>query len=411
MRSISALQIAKYRKRALTVVANSVNSLLLPVFNIVVSFLVIRFASVELWGEFVNLLIIAQFGAHIVSWGNKEYLLRRFSFNPARIAAAWQTSFITRLALFALLSLVLLLAGFSRQRTLLMILWSFSLVFYQSYEVVILYNRAFVFAALVELSALALPLAAITILGPRLAVDHLLWLFGLTTLAKALVFLVRFRRQTVSGLRTVRLDRFQPGYFRLAFPFFLLGFSGLLQSRIDLYAVNYFLSERDVGQYQVFINFMIYLQALAAFTLLPFVKSIYRLSYRAILKISMRLFGLGIVIVVPALAVAHLALTRFYHFQLPFHFLVFGGLFALPVYFYSPVIYGLFKANQESVVIKVSFLGAGINFLLNVILLPQVGLVGAIIASAAVQWLTFFIYLGQSRALRAEDALMMPGLP
>lgn len=399
---ISALKLARYQKRALTVVSNSINSLLLPVFNIAVSYLVIRQASVDLWGEFVNLMVIVYFGAHIVYWGNKEYLLREFSFNPAQIAAAWQTSLLSRAGLLVLFAAGMALLGAPAGRAGLLILWGLSLVLFQAYEVLILYRKDFPFSILVELAGLAGIALAILWQGAGIGLDGLILLFALTNLLKAGLLLWRYRRETLPGLGRDG-GRFQPRYFGLAFPFFLLGFSGMLQSRIDLYSVTYFLSSREVGQYQVFINLMIYLQAISAFILVPFVKSIYRLSYRSIFKISVRLFALGSLLLVPALALAHLVLNRLYHFDLSPYFLVFGGLFVLPVYFYSPIIYALFKAHLESAVIKISFLGAGVNLALNVILVPRVGMLGAVAASAAVQWLTFLAYLWQSRAMRQPD--------
>ncbi|MEZ4768402.1 MAG: hypothetical protein R2844_08245 [Caldilineales bacterium] len=42
-------------------------------------------------------MIYVQLAAHIVGWGNKEYLLRAFSFSPAHISREWQTSLATRL--------------------------------------------------------------------------------------------------------------------------------------------------------------------------------------------------------------------------------------------------------------------------------------------------------------------------
>src|SRR5690242_878226 len=98
---------SKIRKRALIVAANSANSLLLPLLSPLFSLLVIRLASVSLWGDFVKVLIVAQLAAHVAGWGNKDYLLREFSRGPARVAAAWQSSLFTRLGVFVLAALAL----------------------------------------------------------------------------------------------------------------------------------------------------------------------------------------------------------------------------------------------------------------------------------------------------------------
>jgi O-antigen/teichoic acid export membrane protein len=396
---LSPVKLVKFRKRAGTVIANSVNSLLLPVFNIAISYLVIRFASVDLWGEFVQWLIIVQLGAHIVSWGNKEYLLRAFSFNPSQIAQAWQTSLISRSGLFVLLCGMLVFVGTSLPQRLLLTFWSLGLVLFQSYDVLIVYKKDFLFAALVE--SLTLTALALTIigLGTEITLEWLIFLFGLVYLFKAGIYLLRYHPLTTPQvISPVSLaHRFEFKYFKLAFPFFLLGFSGMLQSRIDLYAVNIFLSKSEVGQYQVFINLMIYLQSVSAFILIPFVKSIYRLGYRSIQKMSVRLFGLGLLMLAPALWLIHLMLTYIYQFSLSPHFLLAGGLFVLPIYFYLPIIYALYKTDRETVVLKINIIGTALNFGLNLLLLPRVGMIGAVIASAISQWAMLVAYLMQNK--------------
>src|SRR5215510_5160164 len=168
---------------------------------------------------------------------------------------------------------------------------------------------------------------------------------------------------------------------------FLLGFSGILQSRMDLYCVNYFLPKGKVGQYQVFANVMTYWQSLAAFILIPFVKNMYRLPEGSILKIETRLFVFGIVMLVPALALTHVILSGLYHFTISFSILLFGGLLVLPVYLYVPIIYVLYRASLQSAVLTISLLGAVVSLSLNLALLPRVGMIGAVLASTAAQWL------------------------
>jgi len=411
-RQSSPPKLAKFRKRAGAVIANSVNSLLLPVFNIVISYLVIRFASIDLWGEFVYWLIIVPLGVHVVSWGNKEYLLRAFSFNPAQIAKTWQTSLISRSGLFVLLCVALVFTGASSGQSLLLILWSLGLVLFQSYEVFVVYKKDFLFAALVEAITLTLLVVGIINLGADITSNWLIFLFGLAYLLKAGLYLLRYHRLTLPPEINLAwlTDRFEFKYFSLAFPFFLLGFSGMLQSRIDLYAVNIFLPKSQVGQYQVFINLMIYLQSVSAFILIPFVKSIYRLGYTSIQRISVRLFGLGLLMLLPALVLVQLMLAYIYQFTLSPYFLVAGGLFVLPIYFYLPIIYALYKADQQLTVLKINIIGAGLNFGLNLLLLPSIGMIGAVIASAISQWVMLAAYLMQHKGLRDGYAVIVPEL-
>lgn len=404
---VSLAKGGRWQRRAFTILTNSINSLLLPVFNVIVSFLVIRLASVGLWGEFVNVLIIVQLAVHIIGWGNKEYLLRAFSRNPAQIAPAWQSSLITRLALFLAFIVVAGFVGLSARRLLLVILWCLGLVIYQAHDVLILYRKDFLFSIVVELAGIALLASTVAWQGHKLSLDGLLFFFTVASWLKAGAFLLRFRRQTMGHL----VARFDSSYFGLAFPFFLLGFSGMLQSRTDLYAVNYFLPRSEVGQYQVFINFMLYLQSIAAFILMPFVKTIYRLRYSTILKLSARLFALGAVLMPPALVAVYLVLTYLYHLHFSPAFMLLGGLLVLPAFFYLPIIYALYKADRQSLVLAVNGLGIAVNLALNLLLLPRLGMMGGVTAAAAAQWSMLGVYLIQSRALRDDHPFAVPKLP
>jgi O-antigen/teichoic acid export membrane protein len=399
----SARSITKARRRLLLVIANSLNSLLLPLFNVLISLWVVRLTSVELWGAFVELLIVAQLGAHVLAWGNKEYLLRAFSFDPAGAVRAWQSSVLTRLALFPAFALIVMLLNWSPAQTLLLVLWTLGLALCQSFEVLIVYRRAFVVSIWIEVGTIALLLAAITVLADRLTVDALLLVFACVTLGKAAALALAFRRESFaaedSGLRWGRLDL---SYFGAALPFFLLGFSGMLQSRVDLYSVSLFLPAREVGQYQVFINFLIYLQAIANFVLTPFVKSLYRLDYGAIRQTSVRLLGLGLLVVPLGLFGVDWVLSSVYAIDVPPLFLLLGGLYVLPTYFYLPAIYSLYKADRQNIVLWVNISGAALNLLLNLFLIPRMGASGALLATTLVQWFVLACYV--NRQVKDRDS-------
>jgi len=374
-------------------------------FGPLVSLLVIRLASAELWGQFVNVMLIVQLGVHIVAWGNKEYLLRAFSLKPSQLSREWQISLFTRSILLVGLCLLIGIL-FPPAQVPAIILWALGLVLTQTHEVLILYRKDFIFAALVEAVGLVVLVTCVLWLGQNLSLNHLLLLFAATTLVKGLSFLIRFRKDTLprTGSGVNLGGSFEIHYFTWAFTFFLLGFSGMLNSRIDLYTVNYFLPKSEVGHYQVFSNFMIYVQSISAFILMPFAKNVYRLQYNTISKISVRLFLFGLAILLPSLVAIHLILTYLYQFSLPTIFFIAGGLSILPIYFYLPIIYALYKRDLQTTVLKINIFGIGGSLILNIILLPRLGMVGAVITIAVMKWLALGIYLACGRTIRTRDA-------
>ncbi len=397
----------KYRRRAALVVANSFHSLLVPVFGIVISLLVVRLNSVELWGAFVDVMIWVQLAAMVVGWGNKEFLLRAFSRQPAQMAARWQSNLVTRSALLLAAGLGLALLGWPGARWPLALVWLLALVIAQAHDAAIVYRRRFVPAAGVELAATALTVGGILASGPGLGVDVLVAIFALAAAVRALALSLLFRGDVWSGfgLHPATLARlWQPSQLRLAFSFFVLGLTGMLHSRVDLYSVNYFLSPTEVGAYQVFSSFLLTIQALSAFLLTPFLKGVFRLGYDAIARVAARLFGFGLIIIGPALGLIYIILTFLYHLPLPASFYLLGAFYTLPIFYFLPTIYALYKAERQHFVLAVNLGGLAAKLALNIVLLPRLGLIGAILSATLVHWGVLFCYLFLGRKLRAADA-------
>lgn len=407
-RAQAAFANPRMRKRLGVILTNSANSLLVPLFSPVAAVLVVRMAGGPgLWGDYVRVLVVAQLVSHIVGWGNKDYVLREFARTPAARAAAWQTSFFTRLALLAVAGAALALVGFGPARGLLVALLVGALTLAQAFEVFVLYRRDFAFALGVEALSVAVQAAPILALRSALTLEALLLAVGAATLVKAGMYAWRYRAE-VGTRREGHLDL---GWLRRAWPFFLLGLSGLLQSRVDLYAVTAWLPRDQIGRYQVYANLMIYLQSVAAFVLVPFVRSLYRLNDRALFALSLKLGLAGLVVVALGVPAAALALRYGYALDFAPAFWLAGALFVLPIYFYLPIIYALFKADKALWVVAANGVGLTLSLALSAWWLPRLGALGAAWASAATQWALLLLYgLWTRKAGRESHALPVPDL-
>jgi O-antigen/teichoic acid export membrane protein len=390
---------SRFRRRLEAVVAHALPALLLPLFSALISLMVIRLASVAVWGAFVVVLVVVQLGTHIIQWGNREYLLRAFSRRPGQLARLWQTAFFTRWPLYLGFMVVVAVWGWPLPWILIIWVWGCGLVVAQSFEVLVVYRRAFLFRLAVEAGAVVLILVGVAALGAELTVGGLLVLFAVSQAGKASAFLLRFHKHVLGGIR----GRIDPTYLALAFPFFLLGFTGLLQSRIDLYSVAYFLAPADVGQYQVLTGFLLHIQALANVILLPFVKALYRLDTTVLHRIAWKLLGVGMLLVPPAIVSVGWLLRHVYHFDLSPWLLVVGGLHALPVYYALPIIYSLYKADLQRQVLWVNAVGTGVNLGLNILWIPRWGLLGALLATTLTGWLMLIFYGYRARRLVSRN--------
>ncbi len=177
----------------------------------------------------------------------------------------------------------------------------------------------------------------------------------------------------------------------------------MLQSKTDLYSVAYFLDDNEVGSYQVIINLFIYVQTFSYVILIPFVKNVYRLPLEKVQKISRRLFAAGVGIAAPALGAIYFVLTLLYQIEIAPGFLAWGAFFVLPIFYYLPKIYTLFKNEYQNKVLLTNIFGILSNLILNIILILYFGMIGAIAASASAQWIMLIAYFFYERTLLKKD--------
>ncbi|HEY1012807.1 MAG TPA: hypothetical protein VGE07_08905 [Herpetosiphonaceae bacterium] len=403
----------RLRRRAGALLAGGANTLLLPLLSPLVALLVIRLASAELWGGFVRVLLPVQLGAHLLVWGNRDYLLRAFSRQPARIAALWRSNLLTRLPLLMGALPPLMVLGVAPGRAALLLGWLLAGMVDQSCEALVAYRKTFGAQLAIDLAGLAGLAGGVAWLGEGLGMDGLIGLFALVEAAKALAltaWLGAWRQPANAGAGAAPPTP-DWGYFRRALPFFLLGLTGLLQSRIDQYCAASLLAPGELAAYQVISNFLIYLQALAAVALTPLLKGLYRLPQASLLLLARRLLLAGLALLGPALAAVAVLLARLYRLAPAPRTLLIGGLSVIPIYYYLPVIHALYKAGRQRAVLWVNLAGTALNLPLALALLPALRIDGGLLANAAAQWLMLAAYLRLSRALGANDGAALPDLP
>lgn len=386
----------KWRRRSLLVLNNALNLVLVPMVGVIVSVLVVRLYSAELWGKLIGWLLLAQLGAHIVAWGNKDYLVRGFSGNPARVAQAWQTSWLTRAVLLIPVGIVLASVTDSTGHALRLALWCALLAFDQAFEAPVVYYKRFGWAAAIDLFGILIQVAAIVLLGKYLDFDALVLVFLFATLLKGAALSVLFRRVLFSRGWVGTFDWRE---LQRSFPLFLLTLSGMLASRVDVYAVNALLPREQVAQYQVYVGFLLMLQTGAAVLLLPFVKNLYRLGAQAFLRQSLFLTALGFAMSLIGVACIGVVVPLLYHWTLTVPQLALGVLLVLPPFFYMPIIFALYQQKRERIVVLYSFVGAGVSLALSAWLLPRLGMIGGLTANASSQFLIGIAYWFTARQM------------
>jgi O-antigen/teichoic acid export membrane protein len=366
--------------------------MILPFSNFIISFLVIRLKGIELWGEFVYFMIIISLVDFILAWGQREYLLREFSRNPSGISADWQKSVINRLPLVILFLSLLFLLNLSLENKIIISFWLVSLFLYKSYDILVLYKKQFSFIIKLEMISLGVSVTLLFLGVNYLDLTVLLLIYTVVSLFKTSIVFFYYYREIFPRVTI----KFEWAYLKICLPFFLPAFLGFIQSKTDLYCVAYFLSKKDVGEYQILITFFIYLQIFASFLITPFIKNIYRLPDASLKKLMISLFRAGMVISVPAIFLIWFVISTYYRFNFDTDIYIIGYFYVIPFYLYLVKLYDYFKHNKQNTVVYITILTTVVNLVLNIFFINRLGITGALLASTISQWimlgLLFLVY-------------------
>ena len=394
--------------RARLVALHSFHSLIAPLLAAAISAWVVRTHSPSLWGAFVDVLLVVQLGAHVLAFGNKELLLRAFAEGAtdkdpyATVPAVFQGALATR-AVTLLPPVLAATAAWAWWRDwpaswlAQAALWLVAELVVQSHGVIILYARRFTAGVAIEATATLLSLGLIMLINADLSVFSLVAVFTLTTWGKAALLSAGLAE--VTGLptswRTLRtrwVGQVRPAWLGLALPFFVMGLTGMLQSRLDLYVMTAERSAAEVGRYQVMINLLIYLQTVANLVLVPFVQDLYRMPTAAMRRVARWLALGGAVFALPATALAWWALAWVWRVRLGWPMVAVAAGYVWVVWLYLPDVYTLYKLKRERTVLVMNAVGAGLNLALNLWWVPRYGALGALSASLLVQAAGVLVY-------------------
>jgi len=380
-------------RRGRIVVVNAARHLMVPMENLASAWLVVVFLDADaVWGAFVGTQIVVGLTVHVLSWGNKDWLLRRVAGEPAGMGRLWQRALWARARFLPVAAIAVLLLGHDWETSLWVVGWITAAFLAQSMDAPILITRRFSTAIGVEITAFAT--VVVLLLGPAtLGAPTVIRAWAAGAVVRALLLFAALVARLGPGFEWMP----EPGYLISAAPFFLLGLSGMLQSKMDLYMATVFLDDAAVGRYQVIINSFIMLQSGAAFLVVPFAKTLYRASEAVTAAFERSVLLLGIGVTALGTGAAWLLLNGVYHFGLGPAWFALGAMLVLPVFGFAPRVYRLFGAGRERAVVAISLVGAGVNLAVSVMLLKTYGAIGALMGSVVSHWVTLALVLSLRR--------------
>lgn len=378
----------KHRRRLGYILFDLLQTFINPFFGLFLSFSIIYLDSPTLWGEFVIILIWMGLGQHICGWGQSEYLIRSFSQHPAQLSRSWQSAFVARLPLLTLFLLGITIFQSDQPGFMALLAWATTAFVANSFDAFITYHQRFRDALLIEVIAALASFSFLWFAPFKLNLAVIITTLAINQLFRSFGRLFLFYQLLGPISKQLTLRPFLIG----AFPFLILGFTGLIQSRTDLYLVAMLTDKSALAFYQVLINRLIEIQIIANLFLRPFLKNIYRLPVSTLKRMAGRQLLLGLFVIPIALYFIKLLLHFWYGFQVSLSLLYLGGLFAFPVFGYVFVIYWLFGQKRQNVVIIINVVAIFLNGVLNFFWIEPYGLNGALGASALTQILMGIVY-------------------
>lgn len=357
----------------------------MPLVNFIAAYIVIGGSGQAIWGQFVEALIFMSLASMFLGFGIKEYVLREASLNGGKLGELVKSGLLVR-ALILIPCIVIGSSFFPLEYLGWFVCWLLAMLIYNGISPIVNFDRNYKPAILAEVVFGGFLIAYLLFEMPDMY--GLVMAFSLAAVLRSLVLLVLFREPLQSGTA-----KFDWKLLLAGLPFLAMGFSGMLQSKTDLYLVAALLGDEDLAVYQVTINFFVYLQALSGLVLMPFAKNMIRLPERVVWKVSFRLVLIAVLILAFSLPMIYGVLNHVYYFGLGVEIVVVGGLFVLPVFFFSPLVYKFLGNKMEKPVLYVTLFGALMNAVFSYLLILKLGIIGAFIGSMISNWAMLIAYV------------------
>lgn len=361
----------------------------MPIINFITLLLGIRFYGKENWGEFISISIWIFFFAFIAKWSGQNYIVKEMSKNASNYLSVFYSNMIERSLL--LLPVLILFIYFPFPVALSSIALLILIYIYNSYDALLVFKQKLQLQLFAEIIGII-----IIFIGfywfPNFKTTTILNLFCLSYFIKIILILGNFKLQ-------FNFNTLQFSFQNLikTYPFFLIGFSGWMASKCDIYVVNYFFSKKELSEYQMLVNCFLILQSIPSYIVLPINKHLFRLPLNIVEKIKSKILYAAIPIVIIATFIIWLFLK--YKMQIEFSYLIyiFAALSTLPTFYYTVDVFQILRKEKEKKIMQFSFIIVMINLTLIMLLLPILRILGVVISLCLSQWLFLLLIFKENK--------------
>ncbi len=382
------MQYSKLLTRAKTVSLYGFGQSIPMVAQLIISLLIIKKHSTALWGEYVTLLIWVNFIMIFSYFGNRDYLLKRFSEQPGKIYTTWLSNFSTRFLVFSLIGVFIFFIPLFEPYRIPILIWTFLLFYNQSFGVLILYQKDFKFNFITELIRNSSIVGVLFFFFETLQLEKFLYIIIAGLIIKAIFYSI-FYRKILQNTKIV-LDTQS---LVLSIPFLIPMVLGTLRTRIDSYYGTIYFTKEHLSQYQIFISLIALVQMGAAYMINPFIKVFYRISKKTRTAIEKQFLFLGIGVGVVAIVAIYIIINYVYEFTFSGTSYLLGYLFIVTLFVHLLLINEFYKSNKQTLVVIIIGVTALIQITLGYFTIETYQSIGALSIKVVGQWIVVLALL------------------
>ena len=374
--------------KTITITINTIRGFASPALNFLIAIVGLKHFGKEDWGILIDILLWVYFILIITNWGNKEYLIRKYSREPSKVNYLFYSSVISRSPLLILSSLFLLFFPFNT--AIISIVFSISLYLYSSLDSIIIHRQRFGIQLITDVVGFLIIICVIALLN-QFSLNTILLTFIFSTLIKTLILVINLEL-----IKEKILFKFSIKEIQNYLPFFLIAFSGWLATKVDMYLVTLHLNKSDVTEYQLLNSSFLMINAGFAFIVTPFSKHIYRLSINNINKIKKKLNLLAIPYLLIATISIWFIMEKILQLDMNINYYYISAIKTIFPLFFIIDIMILNKKNQEQKVTYIIIIGLIINLILILLLINDYKIIGVLISTCISRFILLLIYKWQT---------------
>ncbi|MHA7057577.1 lipopolysaccharide biosynthesis protein [Aquimarina sp. M1] len=363
---------------------NTIQGFANPAFNfLIVVFGIKTFGKTD-WASLINVMLWVFLLTFILGWGNRDHLLREYSKEPGKMYHTFFSNFLSRSLLlpFSLLFFLFFPVTIAFWAVLFVLLT----FIYSSLSTLVVYHQKFSAQLLAEILAFVIIFGSIFYFE-IFNLEKFLKVYVIATTTKLIALSIQMNFWKEAFTAKISFQEFKAG-----FPFFLLGLSGWLISKVDIYMVDFYLEKSQLAEYQLLITAFLMLQALSAYITIPFTKHVYRLSDKVVQKVKYKLYALALPLTLLGGFTIWFIMEYFVKLGFTTAYYFVGGFIALPCYFYTLNIIELIKSYKEQTIIYISIFGFFVNISLIFFLIETYQIMGVLCSVCITQWIILITY-------------------